>query len=108
MGAFRVRREAVAIGLPVYNGGASLENAVRSLLAQTYGDFRLTISDNASTDSTSEIARRLVHEDERVVYVRQASNRGAAHNFNVVLRMSHSPYFMWAAHDDLWHPEFLA
>ena len=48
----------VAIGLPVYNGEEFLAAAVDSILAQTFADFELFISDNASTDRTEEICRR--------------------------------------------------
>ena len=47
----------VAIGLPVYNGDNYLAAAINSILAQSYGDFDLLISDNASTDGTEEIGR---------------------------------------------------
>ena len=47
----------VSIGLPVYNGADFLEEALDSLLAQTFEDFELIISDNASTDRTQEICQ---------------------------------------------------
>jgi glycosyltransferase involved in cell wall biosynthesis len=98
----------VTIGLPVYNGARYLEGAVRSLLGQTQQDFALLISDNCSTDGTREMCKRLAAEDSRVRYARQETHRGAARNFATVLRMARSPFFMWAAHDDLWAPEFLS
>ena len=98
----------VTIGLPVYNGARYLEGAVRSLLGQTQQDFALLISDNCSTDGTREMCERLAAEDARVRYARQETNRGAARNFATVLQMARSPFFMWAAHDDLWAPEFLS
>ncbi len=90
----------VAIGLPVYNGEAHLENAVKSLLAQDYQDFEIIISDNGSRDKTPEICRRLAESDYRIRYVREEKNRGSAWNFNRVFDLADGKYFMWSAHDD--------
>jgi glycosyltransferase involved in cell wall biosynthesis len=98
----------VAIGIPVYNGADYLAAAIDSILAQSYGDFDLLISDNASTDGTEEICRDYARQDGRIRYVRQPRNLGAAANFNVLVPMSESPYFKWAAHDDVLAPGFLA
>jgi glycosyltransferase involved in cell wall biosynthesis len=99
---------AVSIGLPVYNGDASIGAAVESLLAQTLADFELVISDNASTDATEAICRRLAARDPRVRYLRQRVNRGPIPNFELVLEEARAPLFMWAASDDHWDREFLA
>ena len=98
----------VAIGLPVYNGANYLASAIDSILTQTYGDFDLVISDNASTDDTEEICRAYAGMDVRVRYVRQPQNIGAAANHNYLVRVCENPYFKWAAHDDLLAPGFLA
>ena len=49
----------LSIGLPVYNGEKYLAESLDALLGQSYGDYELIISDNASTDSTQEICRRV-------------------------------------------------
>jgi glycosyltransferase involved in cell wall biosynthesis len=98
----------VAIGIPVHNGANFVGAAIESILAQTWGDFDLFISDNASTDATEEICRAHACKDPRVHYVRQARNLGAAGNHNALLGMGDSPYFKWASHDDLLASGFLA
>ncbi len=98
----------VSIGIPVYNGARYLEEAVRSLLDQTFRDFELIISDNGSTDETESICRVLSAEDDRIRYIRHDTNRGAAWNFNLVLTEATADYFKWASHDDLHEPTFLA
>jgi len=98
----------VTIGMPIYNGEAYLRLALESLLAQDYSDFALIISDNASTDATESICREFAARDKRIDYHRNASNLGSAANFNRVFQMSKSPYFMWAAHDDLWSPRYVS
>ncbi|HYO10197.1 MAG TPA: glycosyltransferase family A protein [Tepidisphaeraceae bacterium] len=97
----------VSIGLPVYNGERHLHAAIDSILAQTYGDFELIISDNASTDSTGEICRQYARQDARVAYHLLPENVGAAENFNRVFHQARGEYFKWAAHDDVCLPTFL-
>ena len=58
----------VRIGLPVYNGENYLGQAIESLRSQTFGDFELIISDNASIDATDDIARAAASEDRRIRY----------------------------------------
>ncbi len=94
----------LSIGLPVYNGEVYLEAALVSLLGQTFGDFELIISDNASTDSTEEICRSYAANDSRIQYFRAERNRGAAWNFNRVVKLAGGEYFKWAAYDDLHEP----
>jgi glycosyltransferase involved in cell wall biosynthesis len=100
-------RARLSIGLPVYNGDKFLAAALDSLLSQTFGDFELIISDNASSDGTEEIGRRYAGLDGRIRYVRNQVNLGAAENFDRVFQLSASPYFKWAAHDDLCAPDYL-
>jgi glycosyltransferase involved in cell wall biosynthesis len=98
----------VSIGLPVFNGARFISEALDSLLAQTYSDFELIISDNASTDATRSICEEYAARDERVRYVRHEVNRGLAWNWNHAFELSRGIYFKWAACDDLYHPTFLA
>ncbi len=96
----------LTIGLPVYNGQNYVRQAIGSILAQTYQDFELIISDNASTDRTEEICREYL-KDPRVHYHRSKKNNGGAWNWNRVFKLSTGVYFKWAAHDDLMAPEFV-
>ncbi len=98
----------LSIGLPVYNGEKFLKEAIDSLLAQTFEDFELIISDNASTDNTEEICRAYIDQDKRIRYYRNEKNIGCARNFNRVFELSSGEYFKWAAHDDLHAPEFIS
>ncbi|MEW5727548.1 MAG: glycosyltransferase family A protein [Pseudomonadota bacterium] len=97
----------LTIGLPVRNGAAYLAAALDSLSAQTFGDFRVVISDNRSTDATPDICRAHALRDPRFIYGRTAANIGAGPNFNRVFGYCTSPYFKWMAHDDLLAPTFL-
>jgi glycosyltransferase involved in cell wall biosynthesis len=102
------RRPKVSIGMPVYNGERFLEQALDSLLSQSFEDFELLIADNASTDGTQDICRSYAAKDARVRYVRNRENYGVIANFNNVFRLTGGRYFKWAAYDDVCAPEFLA
>ncbi len=97
----------VSIGLPVYNGESYIAEALDSIVSQTFTDFELVISDNASTDATVEICEGYASRDGRIVFHRNEMNRGAAWNYNRVFALSRGEYFKWASHDDRCAPTFL-
>lgn len=101
------KKPYVSIGLPVYNGDRFLKEALDSLLAQTYKNFELIISDNGSTDRTQEICRAYAAQDHRVRYYRNEQNLGASWNQNRVFQLSKGEYYKWAHHDDVSAPELL-
>jgi glycosyltransferase involved in cell wall biosynthesis len=98
----------VSIGLAVFNGSRYLRQAIDSILAQTFADFELIISDNASTDETEEICRRYVAKDQRIRYYRNSTNIGGANNENRTFLLSRGEFFRWAAHDDMIAPNLLS
>jgi len=97
----------LSVGLPVYNGEKYLDQSIESVLGQTYEDFELIISDNASTDRTADICRRYAKQDSRICYIRQTRNIGLSPNHNFVLQQSRGEYFKWAAADDLYGRDLL-
>ena len=99
---------AVTIGIPVFNGEAFLEDAMRSALAQTYDDLELVVCDNASTDRTGEIIADIAASDSRVRPLRNEHNLGAAPNYNRAWDEGRGRYFKWLAHDDRIKPGYLA
>jgi glycosyltransferase involved in cell wall biosynthesis len=102
------RPPRVTIGLPVYNGALTIEEAIRPLLAQTYTDFELLISDNASTDATQQLVERLARQDPRIRYVRQQVNIGANGNYSFVAREARGEFLKWCSASDWVAPTFLA
>jgi len=101
------QRPKVSIGLPVYNGEKYLAQALDSVLAQTFQDFEVILSDNASTDGTAEICQRYAAKDARIRYNRNATNIGGGNNENLTVELSTGDYFCWLGHDDYYAPEFL-
>jgi glycosyltransferase involved in cell wall biosynthesis len=92
----------LTIGLPVYNGEKYVAESLEALLGQTFADFELVISDNASTDGTADICRGYEKQDSRVRYFRQPRNVGLAPNHNVVVEQARGELFKWASNDDLY------
>jgi glycosyltransferase involved in cell wall biosynthesis len=94
--------------MPVFNGEKYLVAALEAILAQTFSDFELIISDNASSDGTQEICRAYAARDRRIRYFRNRENLGASRNHNRVFELSSGEYFKWASHDDVIGPDFLS
>jgi glycosyltransferase involved in cell wall biosynthesis len=92
----------ITIGLPVYNGEKYLDATLESLISQAGQNCIVLISDNASTDGTSEILLHWQRRDSRIQVFRQESNIGAQRNFEWLVAQATTPWFMFAAHDDLW------
>lgn len=98
----------VSVGLTVYNGENYLRETLISILNQTFVDFELIISDNASTDCTQQICEEFALKDGRIKYFRNPTNLGMVPNLNRVFELSSADYFKWADHDDILEPEFIA
>lgn len=94
----------VSIGLPIYNGAKFVRQAFDSILAQTFVDFELIVSDNASTDDTYQICEEYAAKDGRIRLFRNELNMGATFNYNRVFELARGKYFRHAAHDDLLAP----
>lgn len=92
----------LSIGLAVYNGENYLAESLDALLGQTYTDFELIISDNASADSTGDICREYAQQDSRIRYFRQPRNIGSAPNHNFTIDHAGGELFKTASHDDLY------
>ncbi|MGJ8616113.1 MAG: glycosyltransferase family 2 protein [Sulfitobacter sp.] len=97
----------LTIGMPVFNAASYIEQALGSILNQTYSEFRLIISDNASTDGTMNIIDKMIANDPRVTVLRNTRNIDAPANFNAVVQKCETPYFMWAAGDDIWDKDWV-
>lgn len=97
----------VSIGMPAYNSEATIRGSVESLLAQSFGEFELVISDNASTDGTWSVIEEICRTDARVRAIRQPQNIGANGNYSVVFRACTGKYFKWSSANDWCAPDLL-
>ena len=90
----------ISVGIPVYNGERYIKDSIESILSQTYSDFELIISDNASTDKTISICKEYANQDKRIKLHLNNNNIGASGNFRKVFELSSGKYFKWQCHDD--------
>jgi glycosyltransferase involved in cell wall biosynthesis len=97
----------LSIGLPVYNGEKYLAESIDALLGQSYDEFELIISDNASTDGTADICQQYAKQHPRIRYFRQPRNIGASRNHDFLFRQSQAELFKWASADDLYARELI-
>lgn len=98
----------VSIGVPVYNGQKYIRFTLDSLLAQTFTDFEIIVTDNCSTDTTPQIVAEYAARDSRIRYVKNPTNIGPARNYKVSMDLARGEYFKWNPADDVCAPEFLA
>jgi glycosyltransferase involved in cell wall biosynthesis len=96
----------VSVCVPVYNGGAFIAETLRSILAQTYTEFELLVTDNRSTDGTVEIVRSFT--DPRIRLVINDTNLGAVGNFNHALAQARGGRVKIVCADDVLAPTCLA
>ena len=96
----------VSFGLPVWNGEASIRRCLDSLLAQDFTDFEVVVSDNASTDGTSQILSEYAARDPRIRVSRNPENIGQIENVNLVFRQSRGEYFRWIGVTDWLEPHY--
>lgn len=108
MAGLHTNSPIISIGMPVFNGSRYIRGAIDSIIGQSFTDFEMIISDNASVDSTQEICEEYVRKDPRIQYIRQETNMGGPRNWNYVFKRSRGLYFKWASANDICHPEFLA
>ena len=87
---------SITIALPVFNNEQHLSKTLDSILAQSFTDFVLYLSDDCSTDNTAEICRDYAKIDSRVIFSANQYNLGAIDNHQKLLNLATSPYFMFA------------
>ena len=106
-------RPVVVLGLPLYEGGEYLVEALESLLAQTYESFAIVAVDDGPSGGGEATVRRYAERDPRIHYERNAGRLGLTANWKRVFVRGRelypgARYFAWASDHDLWHPRFLA
>ncbi len=102
-----ISRPTVTVGIPVFNGARFIRQAIESVLAQSFTDFELLISDNASVDGTAAICGEYAAHDSRIKFVQQERNHGPFWNLKFVTEQATGRLLVWLAHDDALHRQFI-
>lgn len=94
----------VSIIMPTFNSGATVGESVESIMAQTYRNWELLISDDGSTDDTVDIVEAYAQKDERILLFKLDSNSGAGEARNNSIRKAQGRYIAFCDSDDMWMP----
>lgn len=97
----------VSVIMPAYNAERFLEEAVRSVMNQTFQDWELLILDDCATDGTYALAERLAAEDDRITLIKNEQNMGVARTRNRGFDLCRGKYVALLDSDDVWHPDKL-
>ena len=97
---------AIAVILPVYNGGDYLKLSVASVLAQTFANLELLIIDDCSTDDSYTWLQSL--KDERITLYKNEKNQGLFYNLNFLIQTTNAPLIKLWAQDDVMYPHCVA
>lgn len=107
-GAGSSQQPVVCLGMPLYNQTKYLTEALDSLLAQTYSNFKLIISDDSTKPGPGQIAKAFAGRDQRIVYYRNENRLGLVDNWRACLHLAgETDYFAWVGDHDIWHPSWL-
>ena len=107
-GAYTRMTSPIYVAIPVYNGGRSIQNTLNNVLQQTFGDFRVIVYDDGSTDRTAEIVNTAARVDSRITMIRGARNQGRGVARNCLLEAARGGIIAWQDADDTWRPTKLA
>lgn len=97
----------VSVIMPAYNAQGFIEEAIRSVQAQTVTDWELLVLDDGSSDATVEIVSALAQEDPRIRFLKNEQNMGTARTRNRALELSRGRYLAFLDCDDLWRQDKL-
>lgn len=99
-------KELVSIIMPSYNTERFISETIESVLNQSYSDWELIIVDDCSTDNTDDVVGKYL-ADERIRYIKNDTNSGAAVSRNRALREAKGKWIAFLDSDDVWLPEKL-
>ncbi|MBI5566772.1 MAG: glycosyltransferase family 2 protein [Chloroflexi bacterium] len=95
----------ISIGIPTYNRAGLAQQAIQSVLQQTYQDFEIIVSDDCSTDETAQVIQDF--HDPRIRYHRTLTNLRPPRNWNECVRLARGEFFALLPDDDVYCPTFL-
>jgi|TARA_B110000285_G_C15081340_1_gene593665 glycosyltransferase involved in cell wall biosynthesis len=97
----------VTLGIAAYNGGASIQKTLDSLVAQTFNDLKIVICDDCSNDNTVIICEKYQNNFKNIFIIKNPKNIRMYKNLNKVFQFSNSAYFAWVDQDDYREKDFV-
>lgn len=102
-----MKNPLISVGIPTFNRAKVISETLDALINQSYRNIEIIISDDASSDETSEICRKYAKKDKRITFFSQKTNLGLPGNHNFVLNKAKGKYFVWAGDDDPRDTKFI-
>ncbi|MBL7051137.1 glycosyltransferase [Candidatus Woesearchaeota archaeon] len=97
---FTKRKKLISLIMPVYNNEKYIEEAIQSVMNQTYSNWELIIVDDGSTDKSGELAKSYTEKDDRIRFHKSEINLGIPKTRNIALRLSKGEYIGHIDSDD--------
>lgn len=98
----------VSIGFLSHNRNELVGNAIESLLAQSYPNIEIIISDDESVDNSAGVCKKYAHKYKNIYFYQQKKNLGIPGNSRFLLQRAKGQFFMWASNDDTWHKSYIS
>lgn len=95
------RKPIVTIGLPFFNNEKTLLLAIKSVVNQTYKEWKLILINDGSTDGSLEIAQRVAEKDNRIILINDPINRGLIFRLNQLIDLANTVYLARMDADDM-------
>ncbi len=102
MANLKTTKPIVSIVMSTYNDGDYLEQAIKSILHQTFSKWELIIINDASTDSTNQILNNYIKKDQRIIYIKNTKRKGYIPNLNRGVSLSRGQFIARLDSDDYW------
>jgi len=107
-GSGNAQKPTVGLGMPLYNQTKHLPEALNSLIAQTYSNFKLIISDDSTEPGPGQVVKSFVDKDPRIIYYKNEERKGMVDNWRKCVHLAGEvDYFAWVGDHDRWHPNWL-
>ena len=98
----------VSIAMPVYNGEKWLEQAISTLVKQSYENVEIIIADDCSTDNSQKICEQYASRYSQITFIKNETNLGAQGNLRKILHLCSGKYITCASQDDYWDENFIS
>jgi len=98
----------VNIAMPVYNGEKWLEQAISTLIKQSYENVEIIIADDCSSDDSQKICEQYASRYSQISFIKNETNLGAQGNFRKILNLCSGRYVTFASQDDYWDENFIS
>lgn len=95
----------ISVIIPTYNRAHCINDAIESVLKQSFQDFEIIVIDDASTDNTEQVVSNLC--SDKIKYIKQEINKGGGAARNRGIQESRGEYIAFLDSDDSWSPGYL-